>query len=730
MTDYKLEQFEAEITAALASMTKRVGHNDRLGLYGGMCKIPEPYRSKARDLAIEHAKYGSKNGVPLSDSDAANRVDVELGEQKHCSVQSLIGQVVKHGGNVPDDVKQRLAELSDGFAPAKVRKPRLEELVQIELDKAEELLDLRCMGGKDTGEELSRQGKLRIMYDEAKRMDVDPGPLKRKHEGGELPRHAYIKIKKLSSASNALEASSAFVDPFTQDLIVPFLAASRLENRWRDSSGNPVHLSDDELAIRNCDSYQRINTESKKFCSGTKTRSLFHPIGDIRDASLILMVEGFATGLAVYQETGIPTVCVGSCNNFLAAAASIINSEVCGYILIIGDAGTEDKLKKTQKAIEAYSWLPGVCGWGYRVKWATTPGPENYDLCDMRIDKGSEAVKTFVEDLVERFHELNQSDHKKAFIRSAQEILSDDTLVVSLVDELVPEGSIGVLVGETGAGKSFFALDMSCCVWTGTPFHGRKTKRTGVLYIAAEGNRGYRRRLKAWLRKHGMDDMPEGLYLTSGAVDLLDEDKLREIQEFCEANEVGLVVFDTLHRCFSGEENSARDMGAALQNLGKFFSEPGITVALVHHCGLSAGGRGRGSSALKAGVDWELLIEKYEGGLKITPTKIKDGELFPAESFKLVSQSTGWVDEKGPIESLVLERGEVHKRLLSLKKDEAKLWDALKGLGTSFTREKAEVVTFPLVSQRNKGRALTRFLDKLTASDWLEFSEDMYMIIK
>lgn len=725
-TNYSIEQFEQDLSTAAFSTVKPIPHNNRLSFYGGMGAVDELYRATSRNVAIQHRK--AKALHPLNEQEATREVDQELRDPSRCSLQGFFSQVVKHGGSIPQEVRQRLLSVTgDSSLLKKQPKPGIDELFEIELEKARTTYDLNYMSGADTDEDWAknRWEVLNSKHQESLRIAEYVNPLTKKRGGDALPKHEYIARKGLTKALDAFEVSSAFVDPYSQNLIVPFVSPWGLENRWRDAQGNTVAMSDNHLVIHNCASYQKIPSSSgpKTFCSGTKTKGLFHPIGRVQDASTVVLLEGYATGLTGYQSSKVPTVCVGSCDNFLAVVAALWESDTCGRMLLIGDSGTEDKLKKAHKAISLFS--PEL---GRNVAWATVPGPDNYDLNDLMIDSGLEAVKTFIDDKIEKFHKLNKPDPAKAFIRSASDILADESCTDFIVDGIIARASLGTVVGETGAGKSFYGIDLACCNATGTAFHGRKVKQTNALYVVGEGARGYRTRIKAWMALHGLQEPPDGLSLTAGAVDLSDAEKLAEISKFCEEKEIGIIFFDTFHRCFSGEENSARDVGGALQNIGKHFTEKDIAVVLVHHSGHAAAGRGRGSSSLKAGVDWELLIEKCEDGLKVTPTKIKDGELFLPETFRLVKQDTGWVDDKGAVSSLVLEKGDA-KKLVRLNRKDAQLWAALKSLGTNFTRDAAERTTFGMIEAKNKGQYLSRFLTKMSNNDQLKYQDDNYLFL-
>jgi AAA domain len=61
-----------------------------------------------------------------------------------------------------------------------------------------------------------------------------------------------------------------------------------------------------------------------------------------------------------------------------------------------------------------------------------------------------------------------------------------------LIDNVLDKGTVALLYGKWGTGKSFIALDWAASVATGRNWQGRPTERLRVLYIAAEGRLAYR----------------------------------------------------------------------------------------------------------------------------------------------------------------------------------------------------------------------------------------------
>ena len=224
------------------------------------------------------------------------------------------------------------------------------------------------------------------------------------------------------------------------------------------------------------------------------------------------------------------------------------------------------------------------------------------------------------------------------------------------VKHVVPAASVGMLFGGSGTFKSFIALDLALHVAHGLPWMGRLTQQGPVLYIAAEGGAGLWARIDAWHRARNMRWQDAPLYVVPQAVDLT-VDSWRVVDA---AQAVGvsptLVVVDTLSQTYSGEENSANEMAAYLREIGlRFRSLWQCAVMLVHHTGHAATERPRGSSAIRANIDFLLSVYRDEREMLATLgcVKQKDGDLFTDATFGLSKVSLGQDNDGDPVTSLV-----------------------------------------------------------------------------
>jgi hypothetical protein len=117
--------------------------------------------------------------------------------------------------------------------------------------------------------------------------------------------------------------------------------------------------------------------------------------------------------------------------------------------------------------------------------------------------------------------------------------------------------------GATGAGKTAIMLLLAASVALGIPFAGRITKKTRVLYAAAENPDDVRMRWIALAEVMNFDIDTIEVYFTEGRFNILEmSSKLRADAESC-GGEFGLVIVDTSPAFFLGDdENNRKQMGA------------------------------------------------------------------------------------------------------------------------------------------------------------------------
>jgi hypothetical protein len=212
--------------------------------------------------------------------------------------------------------------------------------------------------------------------------------------------------------------------------------------------------------------------------------------------------------------------------------------------------------------------------------------------------------------------------------------LSDITLepIQFLIDGLLPQGSLSMLFGDPGCGKSFVAIDIAMCIATGSSFHGKLVTRGTVIYIAGEGYYGLTQRAWAWAAYKEIPIEDAEIYISRTSVDIPDDDareKLTsEIHSLIGDNgKPELIVLDTVARNFGGnDENSTKDMSAFITAVDAINAEFDCATLLVHHTGHADKSRARGAIALKGALDTEYRLSKNDAFLTLECTKAKDFE--------------------------------------------------------------------------------------------------------
>ncbi|WP_413207000.1 helicase RepA family protein [Rhodospirillum sp. A1_3_36] len=231
---------------------------------------------------------------------------------------------------------------------------------------------------------------------------------------------------------------------------------------------------------------------------------------------------------------------------------------------------------------------------------------------------------------------------------------------VDFVEDVLADGALSVVYGESNCGKTFFAFDLALHVALGRPWRDKAVDAGTVVYVAAEGGFGARNRLAAFRQHHRIAGRIP-FALLGASLDLLDPDAdtgplIEQLTGLAESP-VRLIVLDTLSRVIAGgNENASEDMGALVRNADRIRSETGAHVMFVHHSGKDRAAGARGHSLLRAATDTEIEVTRDKGlGLSCAKvTKQRDMETKGEFAFSLEAVTVGQNTRGKPVTSCVV----------------------------------------------------------------------------
>lgn len=287
----------------------------------------------------------------------------------------------------------------------------------------------------------------------------------------------------------------------------------------------------------------------------------------------------------------------------------------------------------------------------------------------------------------------------------------------SLVAGVLDAGAFAVMSGQPGTKKSFVALDIGLSVAAGIPWHQLAVKRGRVVYIAGEGLGGLGSRIAAWMEDRKVTDCPDFRILAS-AQDLANRKTAKRLVDGLNQFPPVLIVVDTLARNFSGDENSAADMGAFVANIQRLQVQTGATVLVIHHTPKTGKGP-RGSGALMGAVDTALGVSIVGGRIVVSAEKQKEmpddwhirlRSVEVADSLVLRSSSSG-SDADGNDLSSAAER--VHEALIAVGGEATRAELLARGVGSSVAGAGVkELEGASMLERRKEGRKVTYCLTR------------------
>lgn len=196
-----------------------------------------------------------------------------------------------------------------------------------------------------------------------------------------------------------------------------------------------------------------------------------------------------------------------------------------------------------------------------------------------------------------------------------------------IVENIIPAGEPIMIFGDSGTGKSFSTFYMALCIARGEKFYGANVEQGLVVYVAAEGGKGFTKRKTAYCNYYNLNDQEVPFYLITKKPDFFSSDDgvnllIAEIESICRLYKVPLrmIVLDTLSAMTPGmNEIASADVSRVRQRLQKVVDAFGVATAFVHHT--AKGGttpRGHGS-----------LTADFETTIHFTTTDIKNVDGLP-----------------------------------------------------------------------------------------------------
>lgn len=195
----------------------------------------------------------------------------------------------------------------------------------------------------------------------------------------------------------------------------------------------------------------------------------------------------------------------------------------------------------------------------------------------------------------------------------------------------LPQRGLGLIPGPSGSGKGLVTEDLAVCTALGQPWRGEfAVEQCPVVIIVAEGWSGIAGRQRAVYAQHGIaDDEDVPVYYVAASPSIDDADIASRLADQIAALNPcpRLALIDTYRATNSGDENDSTDTAKYLRGMSRLEQAiEGFVIATAHVPWTAE--RERGSTALRAAMDWVAMIQKEDDVVTMSCLKSKDGPEF------------------------------------------------------------------------------------------------------
>ena len=239
------------------------------------------------------------------------------------------------------------------------------------------------------------------------------------------------------------------------------------------------------------------------------------------------------------------------------------------------------------------------------------------------------------------------------------------------VENIIPQGGLTILSAAPGSFKTWVMLEIALVVADGRKLFGKyASTKTGVLLVDEEsGPRMLQERFVRLGSNRGLS-----VHYVSRQNTKVSQNYIDELIETCSQHGIGLVMFDSLVRLHSSDENASKDM-SELFELFRQLTDKGLSVLIAHHNrksiagSFSPSGVMRGSSDILAAVDCHMALGRNSGSEYVTIKQTKNRYTFELSPFKVKFSSNNDIsgfEFVGEKKSRSSERNSIRNAILSI----------------------------------------------------------------
>ena len=219
---------------------------------------------------------------------------------------------------------------------------------------------------------------------------------------------------------------------------------------------------------------------------------------------------------------------------------------------------------------------------------------------------------------------------------------------------ILPYEGLAAMYGPSASGKSFLGFDAGVAISEGANWFGIRTTKSTVVYVALEGESGFKNRVAAW-ELENRRSLPVDMFMV---MDPFHITKTEDVDGLAAATPHGsVVIVDTLNRAApTSDENSSKEMGEILESCKRLQSLIGGLVLLIHHTGKDATRGARGHSSFFAALDGAIEVQRLNEIRSWSIAKAKDGQDGKSLPFELKVHTLGTDSDGDDITSCTIER--------------------------------------------------------------------------